>query len=31
MLPRLIEVGPHIFSTAEWQVRRERLRRLAAL
>jgi hypothetical protein len=31
MLPRLIEVGPRIFSTAEWQTRRERLRRLAAL
>jgi hypothetical protein len=31
MLPRLIEVGPRIFSTAEWQVRRERLRKLAAL
>lgn len=31
MLPRLIEVGPQIFSTAEWQERRERLRKLAAL
>lgn len=31
MLPRLIEVGPRIFSTAEWHQRRERLRKLAAL
>jgi hypothetical protein len=28
MLPRLIEVGPRIFSTAEWQQRRERLRKM---
>ena len=26
MLPRLIEVGPRIFSTEEWQERRQRLR-----
>ena len=26
MLPRLIEVGPRIFSTEEWQERRRRLR-----
>jgi|SRR5438270_7549272 len=25
MLPRLIEVGPNIFSTDEWEARRERL------
>ena len=25
MLPRLIEVGPRIFSSTEWEVRRERL------
>ncbi len=25
MLPRLIELGPRIFSTEEWQKRRERL------
>ena len=25
MLPRLIEVGPKIFSTDEWETRRERL------
>lgn len=25
MLPRLIEVGPNIFSSAEWEARRERL------
>jgi hypothetical protein len=25
MLPRLIEVGPRIFSTEEWQERRRRL------
>ena len=30
MLPRLIEVGPRIFSTAEWQERRERLRKMAS-
>src|SRR5271170_1995564 len=28
MLPRLIEVGPKIFATAEWQQRRERLAQL---
>jgi hypothetical protein len=28
MLPRLIEVGPHIFSTEEWMTRRERLMRV---
>jgi len=27
MLPRLIEVGPRIFSSEEWQARRERLMR----
>jgi hypothetical protein len=26
MLPRLIEVGPRIFSTEEWQARRQRLK-----
>ena len=26
MLPRLIEVGPRIFSTQEWQERRDRLK-----
>jgi len=31
MLPRLIEVGPRIFSTPEWQTRRQRLRGLAGL
>ncbi len=31
MLPRLIEVGPRIFSTAEWKERRDRLRKMAAL
>ncbi len=30
MLPRLIEVGPRIFATDEWQQRRQRLARLAA-
>lgn len=25
MLPRLIEVGPHIFSSDDWEARRERL------
>ena len=29
MLPRLIEVGPKIFSSADWEERRERLFRLA--
>lgn len=29
MLPRLIEVGPRIFATEEWQQRRQRLARLA--
>jgi hypothetical protein len=28
MLPRLIEVGPHIFSSDEWTARRERLMRV---
>ncbi|HZU31908.1 MAG TPA: recombinase family protein [Candidatus Angelobacter sp.] len=28
MLPRLIEVGPHIFSTDDWEARRARLLRL---
>ena len=28
MLPRLIEVGPHIFSTDDWEARRERLQKL---
>jgi hypothetical protein len=30
MLPRLIEAGPRIFATEEWQQRRQRLARLAA-
>jgi recombinase len=30
MLPRLIEVGPKIFATEEWQQRRLRLAKLAA-
>ena len=30
MLPRLIEVGPRIFATEEWQQRRQRLAELAA-
>ncbi len=30
MLPRLIEVGPRIFATEEWQQRRQRLANLAA-
>ena len=29
MLPRLIEVGPRIFASAEWQKRREHLERLS--
>lgn len=28
MLPRLIEVGPRIFSSEEWEARRERLLRM---
>jgi hypothetical protein len=28
MLPRLIEVGPHIFSTEDWESRRARLLKL---
>jgi hypothetical protein len=28
MLPRLIEVGPHIFSSDDWETRRERLLRM---
>jgi hypothetical protein len=28
MLPRLIEVGPRIFSSEEWETRRERLLRM---
>ena len=28
MLPRLIEIGPDLFSTAEWAVRREKLSRV---
>jgi hypothetical protein len=28
MLPRLIEVGPHIFSSEQWMARRERLMRV---
>ncbi len=28
MLPRLIEVGPHIFSSDDWEMRRERLLRM---
>jgi hypothetical protein len=30
MLPRLIEVGPRIFATEEWQQRRQRLAKLVA-
>jgi len=30
MLPRLIEVGPHIFSSDEWEARRERLSRMVS-
>ena len=30
MLPRLIEAGPRIFATEEWQQRRQRLAKLAA-
>ncbi|HXO38781.1 MAG TPA: recombinase family protein [Candidatus Acidoferrum sp.] len=29
MLPRLIEVGPHIFSSDDWEARRERLLKMA--
>jgi hypothetical protein len=28
MIPRLIEIGPGLFSTAEWASRRERLRKI---
>jgi hypothetical protein len=28
MIPRLIEVGPRLFSTEEWEVRRQRFARL---
>jgi len=28
LLPRLIEVGPHMFSSNEWVVRREKLQKL---
>jgi hypothetical protein len=27
MIPRLIEIGPELFSTAEWAARRERMKR----
>jgi hypothetical protein len=27
LLPRLIEVGPHMFSTTDWMMRREKLQR----
>jgi hypothetical protein len=30
MIPRLIEIGPGMFSTAEWAARRERMKRPAA-
>lgn len=30
MLPRLVEVGPTIFATEEWQQRRQKLGKLAA-
>ena len=30
MLPRLVEAGPRIFATEEWQERRKKLSRLAA-
>jgi hypothetical protein len=29
MIPRLIEIGPELFSTAEWAARRERMKRPA--
>ncbi len=29
MLPRLIEVGPHIFSSDDWEARRARLSRMS--
>jgi hypothetical protein len=29
MLPRLIEVGPHIFCSDDWEARRERLLKMA--
>ncbi len=29
MLPRLIEVGPRMFSTEEWEIRRRRLYKIA--
>jgi hypothetical protein len=29
MLPRLIEVGPHLFSSDDWEARRERLLKMA--
>jgi len=28
MLPRLIEIGPRLFSTAEWQARRQRFSKM---
>jgi hypothetical protein len=28
LVPRLIEVGPHMFSSEEWMVRREKLQKL---
>ena len=28
LLPRLIEVGPHIFSSDDWEARRERLMKM---
>ena len=31
MLPRLIEVGPRIFSTQEWQERRARLAKIGSM
>lgn len=28
MIPRLIEVGPHLFSTDEWEIRRQKFARM---
>jgi hypothetical protein len=28
MIPRLIEVGPRLFSTEEWEVRRQKFARM---
>jgi hypothetical protein len=29
MIPRLIEVGPRLFSTEEWEVRRQKFARMS--